>query len=304
MSRLILVDAMNMAYRMAYVPNFQSLCTKSNIPTGVIHGFLTSLFSYAIATDKIIIAWDCYSQRKRDLYPNYKIKRQEKDAIRKAIDEEIQKQIITLKRILKLMAIEQYSAKGYEADEVIADLVVRSKIEEVVILSEDKDFLQLVNKKISVWQPIRQREIHINNFAKHYLDLTPKEYFYYRQLTGDVSDCIEGVPGCGEKTALEILEGYRNEYTVRENKNTLSAYLSYSDSFGNGKLEKKLLAKMSVESIINIIERNRKLMILPSDVPIEELYKELHQLNYERLEKLLSVLELRQILRIWRRRCL
>lgn len=280
----ILVDGMNLAYRIAHVPSFMDLRTKNGLPTGLIHGFLSSMLLFAGARDNISVVWDSYSKHKRDIYPDYKGNRN-KDATAQAIREDVDYQLTPLNRILTLMGIDQYRVEGYEADEIIGTLVFLMK-PPTIIMSEDKDFLQLVSDTIHIWQPIQKRRITPINFASLYMGLTPEQYFYYRLLTGDVSDNIPGVPGCGEKTALEMIYDKWNHKVP-------------------GPLTKKLLKKISASEIVNITARNENLMYLSVDsVPYDKLTAGTFKGYYdkERLLNSLNTLELRQVLDAWRGR--
>lgn len=275
--RVILIDALNMAFRCAHVPAFMGLRNLAGTPTGVIHGFLTSMLSYCKPNDDIVVAWDTRSHRKRAIYPQYKAHRDEKDLAAQNAYDDVIAQLEPLRRILTLMGIEQYKCDGYEADEIIGSL---SFDQPCTILSEDKDFLQLVSETVNIWQPIRRRIVNTRNFAELYHGLTPQQYFVFRQVSGDASDGIAGVQGCGEKTGIAIaFEGLLSE----------------------NKLVKRTVAKHGVDNIIKIMERNESIMILNNDsVLIDDLkagYIQPHK-SESRLELLLSRYELTQVKRM------
>ena len=283
MKRLFLTDAMNLAYRIAYVPSFSDLRTSTGRPTGILHGFLTSMMSETGRDDCIIVVWDSRSERKRKAFSGYKAGRDNKDAIGQALVNDVQTQLPTLRRILSLMGILQYHVMGYEADEVIGQLAINSSLP-VTIMSEDKDFLQLVSKRIHILQPIRNRLITEENFGRYYMGLTPEDYFQFRLFTGDESDEIPGIPGCGEKTALEI---------VRNNGKT------------QGKLEIKLRKKIDKDSIFDIVQRNFHLMSLAYESVTRIAMDEGRIIpceNSQRLYNMLMALELKQVAEIWKRR--
>jgi DNA polymerase I len=286
MNKLILVDSMNLCYRIAHVPAFSGLRSSTGVSTGILHSFLTSILSYVDSSDRIEVAWDNRSHKKREIYLGYKAGRDELDEITKSIRREVSQQLPTLRRLLSLMGITQYDIPGYEADEIIATLACGSGDVDVTILSEDKDFLQLVSKRISIWQPIKQRLVSDYNFSKHYLGLNPKEYLVFRMLTGDESDEISGIPGCGEKTALEIIQSNMifSEFKV--------------DIPKKYKLIQKLDKKISWDEAEEIVNRNRELMKLSYDsIPHGEFISYvIHPTeNPDRLYNIIDRLELKRV---------
>ena len=275
-NRLLLVDSMNLVYRVAHVPSFTGLTNSKDEQTGILHGFLTSLLLFAKYTDEIVVVWDTRSERKRKLFSDYKAKRDDKDPIAKLLQEELTKQLVPLKKILKMMGIVQYQIEGYEADEIIGCLALLAD-QRSVILSEDKDYLQLVSEDISIWQPIRKRIVTTRNFSELYHGLTPKQYFTFRTYTGDSSDEIPGVPSCGEKTGLDIV--FKRE----------------------SKLAERLFKKHGTSIINQITERNKELMqITEASVPAELLeQKQEDTLDLDRLELLLNRYELSRVRELW-----
>jgi 5'-3' exonuclease len=289
-NRVVLIDGMNLAYRVAHVPSFVGLRDSKDNPTGVLHGFLTSLLLFVRSSDEVIIAWDTRSERKRAIYPKYKAKRDEKDPIKVLLDNDLHKQLIPLRKILHLMGFSQYQVEGYEGDEIIGAIAETEK-RRVVILSEDKDFLQLVNSNVSIYQPIKKRMITNNNFSEIYYGLTPNEYFEYRAFTGDVSDEIDGIPGCGEKTGLAIIEAIRNNEAINESSN---------------KLLKTMLNKEgnNLRSIAAIVNRNKELMYLGKDNVIGLLEEQKGTLDTERLQIWLDRYELEKVVQLFIERIL
>lgn len=271
--RTLFVDAMNLAYRIAYTPSFMGLTDINGNSTGIIHGFLISLLAYARSTDEIVVAWDSRSERKRSIYPEYKISRDNKDPVKKKLDEDIRKQIEPLKKIIHVMGFTQYRIEGYEADEIIGELAVMNT-KRSVIISEDKDYLQLINDKISVWQPIKKRIVTIKNFAELYYNMTPEEYLTFRTFTGDESDEITGVPGCGEKTGIDI--------ALRRTT----------------KLTEKLYKRHASYIIDDYTERNYQLMKLgEGTIKHSKLIegKKIGTFDIDRLEKLLEKYSLKNV---------
>jgi len=119
-------------------------------------------------------------------------------------------QIIEIKKNLPLLGISVFEKKGFEADDVIGTICNLSKVE-TIIISGDKDLLQLIDKntKVSLLKKgIKETFLYDIERIKEDYNLKPKELIDYKSLRGDNSDNIPGVPGIGEKTALELIQRF------------------------------------------------------------------------------------------------
>lgn len=183
----------------------------------------------------LVVAFDAGKKTFRnDLYKDYK-------ATRKGMPDELRFQLEPLKTLLKKMNINCIEKLGIEADDIIGTITKNSPIPSVIITG-DRDTLQLIDKNTEVWLTkhgiteivsVNERQL-LEEFG-----LTPSQVVDLKGLMGDASDNIPGVPGVGEKTAKTLLEKYQ----------TLDGVFQHIDEI-QGKLQEKLklgqdLAKLS-----------------------------------------------------------
>lgn len=264
---LMIVDGLNMFLRVfAMIP---SLNDHGDHVGGVI-GFLKSL-GYCLRTyrpTRCIIVFDGSggSQKRRKIYPQYKNNRINKmslnrhDEFENIVDEQqsMKIQIQRLLEYLNVLPVSLISIDNIEADDVIGYITSNLKPSKTVIVSSDKDFLQLVDERVSVWRPSEKVEydpaMMIEKFGIH-----PNNYLLYRQFSGDNSDNITGVKGVGLKSLIKRFPMI------------IDQEISVDDIVNICKQEREKGSKLKIyENIINsvsILERNKKLMDL-SDVDI------------------------------------
>lgn len=213
------------------------------IKTGVIYGFLRSLQTMMEyhRTNRFVFCFDYGKSKRKDMYKPYKANRK-KDWGEKEWDlyRELEGQIRMLrKRYLKQIGFRNvFYYKGYEADDVLAQLTRRVKNgSEYVIVSADHDLFQLIRSNVRQFNPTQKKFFTIQ-FLKQELGITPDMWHMVKAIAGCSSDNIEGIKGVGEKTAIKYLTGNLKE--------TTKAYEAIESSSGE-----------------EIIRRNVKLTKLP-----------------------------------------
>lgn len=183
---------------------------------GGIVGFLNSI-AFQIREfnpTRIIVVFDGKggSETRKKLYEGYKsdrgknrfrVNRQYADMM----DEEeerlsMKQQFIWLNDIMNYLPIKVMMYDGVEADDVIAYITLELAKDEVVIVSTDKDFLQLVDDRITVYSPTKKK-LYNRQVVFEEFGIWPQNILLYRALDGDNSDKIKGIPGCGLKTILK-----------------------------------------------------------------------------------------------------
>jgi len=138
---------------------------------------------------------------------------------RPKMDEELAGQIKIVKEALRAMKIEFLAKEGYEADDVIGTVVQSSirqladKIQslKIIIVTGDRDLMQLVDKKTNLFMPIKglsNSQIIDEKYVKRYLEIKPDQVVDYKALMGDNSDNYPGVEGIGPKTAVKLLQKF------------------------------------------------------------------------------------------------
>ena len=206
--KILIIDGLNTSIRVFSIYPTQN---DDGIHIGGIVGFLKSL-GHAIRTiqpTRCIIVFDGKggSSRRRKMFPGYKNNR--KPTLRKnrvglysANTDEKRNMIIQFQRIIEYLEnlpITVLSVDNVEADDVIAYIgkqVYNKPENKIVVMSTDKDFLQLVNGRISVWNPTKKRMYHPEQVEKDY-GIPSHNFLVYRMLDGDVSDYIPGIQGWG-----------------------------------------------------------------------------------------------------------
>ncbi len=262
-SKVLLVDGLNTFFR----------CWSTN-PTmnedgehvGGVVGFLKSL-GMVIRNEnptRVVVIFDGKggSQKRRQTFSNYKADRKVKFRVNRQYadmmseeDEQIslRRQISWLGNILSNLPITTMVYDNIEADDVIGYLSkqVLTEEENALILSSDKDFLQLVSDNIIVWNPLKKERITKERLVELY-GIHPQNFIWYRVLDGDKSDNIDGVKGCGLKTLQKRLPLFGGDKRV-----TIEQLLEAAE------IEKdKYKVFQTIIDSKNIIERNFELMQL------------------------------------------
>ena len=184
--RLLLLDGHSLAYRAFFALPVENFATTTGQPTNAVYGFTSMLIN--ILRDEqpthIAVAFDVGRQTFRnETYADYKATRSETPT-------DFKGQVSLIKEVLEALAIPTVEAAGYEADDVIATLATQAEVEgmEVLIVTGDRDALQLVNSSITVLMT-RRGISDMTRFtpdevqAKY--DLTPAQYPDFAALRGD-----------------------------------------------------------------------------------------------------------------------
>jgi len=208
-SRVLIIDGLN-----SFLRAFTAIgwLNKDLLHIGGLTGFLRSL-GYTIKLvrpTRVIIVFDGQggSTNKRYIYPQYKANRGltrvtnwDTFESQQEESESITNQIVRLIEYLKQLPIDLISIDKIEADDVIGHIVGKLN-GEVTIVSSDKDYLQLVTDKVSIYSPIKKkfydRELVLKEFG-----VTPKNFLTQKILLGDQGDNVPGVKGVGSKTMLK-----------------------------------------------------------------------------------------------------
>ena len=211
---VLIIDGLN-----TFIRVFSVIPTTNDNGThiGGIVGFLKSI-GYTInmfRPTRCIIIWDGKggSSRRRKMYPEYKAKRKTNIRLNRAYDfetieqerENMIRQIQRTIEYLDFLPITMLSIDNVDADDIIAytakQVLTDSK---VTIMSSDKDFLQLVDDRISVWSPTKKKLYRPEQVMEEY-GIPSHNLLMYRIFDGDKSDNINGVRGYGLKTVIKKL---------------------------------------------------------------------------------------------------
>ncbi|QQG38006.1 MAG: hypothetical protein HYS26_00420 [Candidatus Kaiserbacteria bacterium] len=261
--RVIILDSHAILHRAYHaIPDFS---TSKGEPTGALYGLTTTLLK-AIDTlkpDYIIATRDLHGPTKRhELFEAYK-------GTRAKTDDELVVQLDRAPKIFEAFGIPEYSAKGYEADDMIGTLVhtLRKKKDmQVVIVSGDMDMLQLVSDNVLVYT----MKTGVNDLALFDVDAVKERYGFgpehvvdYKGLKGDPSDNISGVRGVGEGTASKLIAQYGSLEDIYK-KIKAVGHEKVADEAGVQKRFVKLIEEGKKEA-----ELSKSLATIHHDAPID-----------------------------------
>ncbi|MGB5685390.1 MAG: 5'-3' exonuclease H3TH domain-containing protein, partial [Candidatus Electrothrix sp.] len=222
-----LIDGSAYIYRAYHA--IKPLSNNSGLPTHAVYGFTTILrrLLREKQPEYLAVAFDTKGPVFRHaISADYK-------ANRPPMPEDLVPQIPYIHKIVAAYNLLSMAADDLEADDLIAS-AARLLVEQgckVVIVSGDKDLLQLVSEDITMWDPMNDRLMDVAAVEEKY-GLSPVQLLDYLSLTGDSSDNISGVPGVGPKTAQKLLAEYK----------TLEGLYEQVDSLRKSKMKERLIA--------------------------------------------------------------
>jgi DNA polymerase-1 len=269
--RLLLLDGHSMAYRAFYAFPAENFATSTGQPTNAVYGFASMVANILRdeAPTHFAVAFDVSRKTFRaGIYPEYK-------ATRSASPEEFRGQVELVSELLDAMKVPHLRLAEFEADDIIATLATRAAAEgfEVLILTGDRDALQLVTEDVTVLYPTKgvsemTRYTPEKVFEKY--GVTPAQYPDLAALRGDPSDNLPGIPGVGEKTAAKWIAQY----------GSFAELVEHADEV-KGKIGEKLRAGLDA------VKLNRELTELIRNVELPLGVDELGRNPYDREATLL-----------------
>lgn len=252
--RLLLVDGHYYLYRSFFA--IRGLKNSRGEPTNAIYGFIKAIRKMLadVKPDRAAIVWDAgLPARRVELQPAYKQNRS-------AMPDDLRPQEEWLQKNIELLGTRSVELPNTEADDLIASytLAARKDGADVVIATNDKDILQLVDEKIHIYST-NKIDIKEGGFAllgsaevSEKWGVPAARIADVLALTGDNSDNIPGVPGVGGKTAVQLVTEYGSIGAILENPALIE----------NPRLREKILANRE------IITANREMVRLDDDLPL------------------------------------
>lgn len=230
MKKFVIIDGNSLVNRAFYA--MPPLLNAAGVNCNAVFGFaniLARLFTDD-RPDYICVAFDAGRHTFRnEMYAEYK-------GTRKSMPEELATQMPILKDMLKTMKITILEQQGIEADDIIGSLTKKFADVQNIVVTGDRDSLQLINEKTEVWLTKKGlSEIKVMNtqtFADEW-KLVPSQIIDLKALMGDASDNIPGVPGVGEKTAKNLLERFGTVDNIYQNIAEINGKLR--ENLENGK---------------------------------------------------------------------
>jgi len=280
--KLILIDGNSLANRAFYA--LPLLSNKKGLFTNAVYGIAMLLFKIyeTERPDSMLVAFDAGKETFRHQeYEEYKGKRLK-------TPNELSSQFPIIKEMLDKMSIKHFELAGYEADDIIGTIVKKAEQEnnlEIIIISGDKDLMQLVSDKTTLYltkKGVTETEKFDIKQIKEKYGLMPEQIIDLKGLMGDQSDNIPGVPGIGEKTALKLLQEYHSVEEVITNVEKIK----------QGKLKDNII-KYQEQALLS-----KKLATIFCDVPLELTINDLQlqEIDQEELVKLFSELEFNSLI--------
>lgn len=265
-----LVDGSGYIFRAFYgIPN---LTSPDGVPVNAVYGF-TNMFlrlTQNIPCDYSLVLFDAKRQNFRnEFFPEYK-------GTRKEIPEELIPQFPIIREAVKALNLNQLEMEGYEADDLIATYAEQAlnKGYEVVVVSADKDLMQLIRPGVRFYDPMKDKFFSPED-VKEKFGVYPDKVVDVQALAGDSIDNVPGVPGIGLKTAAQLI----NEF------GSLQEVLDRAGEIKQNKRRETLLENKE-NALISL-----QLVTLKKDVPVEkdiEAYA-CHKPVFEDIEKFVDL---------------
>ena len=276
--KLFLVDAMAHIYRAFFAPMPQRLTGPGGVPTNVpfLFGNILRRLMKDYQPDYIGIVFDPPGATFRDkLFEKYKAQRQ-------PMPEEMRVQLPFVRRLCEAMRLPMLEIKGYEADDVIGTMAVKAGNHnlEVLIVSNDKDMMQLVGKSVRTLRTgsggAKGDIIVDEKKVEELLGVPPEKVVDYMALLGDTIDNIPGAKGIGEKGAAELIRKYGSVENALDHAAEVSnkRYREALQQQREQVLMSKQLATIATDAPIDVKPQELELRP-PNGAALAELYREL-----------------------------
>jgi len=247
--KVVLIDGSGYIYRAFYA--LPPMTRNDGTPVNAVYGFCAMLMKLIkeMPADYLAVMFDTSRQTFRmDIFPDYK-------GTRKETPEDLLPQFPLLRQAVDAFGIAQSEMTGYEADDLLATYarLAHEEDAEVTIVSADKDLMQLVGSGVTVFDPMKQRVVEVEQVIEKF-GVTPDKVVDVQALAGDTSDNVPGVRGIGIKTAAALI----CEYGSLEN------LLANVDSIKQNKRREALTADAELARI------SKKLVTLNAFAPVEK----------------------------------
>ncbi len=283
MKRLVLIDGNALLHR-AYHATPAFTTSKGEL-INAVYGFSSMLLRTLneLKPDFLAMTWDEKGPTFRhQAYTQYK-------ATRTPADDGLSSQYARVYEVTRAFNIPEFRLSGYEADDLIGTLVVQAQKEknlEVIVVTGDKDIMQLIDKEVKVLMPKKTLQdvglYGVEEFVARF-GFMPKQLIEYKALAGDTSDNIPGVPGIGEVTATKLIHQFDSieKIYLPENLKTLPQRLQ------------KLLAEGAESAVMS---KNLATLDLNAPVKLDLAACRVHDFDVNKVKQLFEELEFKSLL--------
>ena len=280
--KLFLLDAYALIFRAYYAFISNRMTSSKGVPTSTVFGFTLALEEILRKEQPthIAVVFDPPGPTFRhQMFPEYK-------AHREATPEDIKVAVPYIKTLIEGFNIPVIEIPGFEADDIIGTLAKKAESEDftVYMMTPDKDFAQLVSKRVLMYKPGRSggapEVLGPEEVREKFLVERSEQVIDILALMGDAADNIPGAKGIGEKTAKKLISQFKSVEGVYDNIDQLK-----------GKLKENL------ENSHDMVLLSKKLATISLDVPIEQQFSDFKRkgLNRESLQSLFNELEFKNI---------
>jgi DNA polymerase-1 len=249
--KILLIDGHGLAFRAFYA--LPQMNAPDGTPTNAVLGFANMYLKILqdVTPENVAVCFDSpVPSFRKALFPEYKEGRQ-------PTPEAFKPQLPLIKEFLRLLGCPVLEREGVEADDLLATVAEKSILAgwDVVILTADKDFLQLLRPGLTIIKPVKGisefERLDVGSFSEKF-GFQPEFFTTWLSLTGDSVDNIPGVPGIGEKTASSLVQNYPTLEKLFDNLGLLPARIA----------EK-------IRSNENRLRLNLDLVVLKKDFPFD-----------------------------------
>lgn len=280
--KFYIIDGHAHIYAAYYAPMRMNLVSKSGEPTKAVYVFTAAMMAMIqkYKPDMIAVAMDSKGKSFRaDIYPEYK-------AHRKPMPEDLPSQIERITKILDAMNITVIKMDRLEADDIIGTLTKKAEKKdcEVLICSKDKDFMQLINDDVKMFD-IKNGSCFGEKEMADKMGIKPNQMIDLLALQGDAADNVPGVPDVGPKTAITWLQKYQTMENLYQHENEITGKRGQSlrDNKEQAKLSKELV---TIKCDCDIEFDPEK--FAAKDINQEKMTKLFDELGFERLKRYLK----------------
>jgi DNA polymerase-1 len=281
--RLFLIDGSALAYRSYFAFIRNPLINSKGENTSAVFGFTNSIMKILKDEnpDYVAVVFDTKAPTFRhEIFKDYK-------STRAKMPSEMVDQLPRIREVSEGMNLPILEVDGFEADDLMGTLAKRAKSKglEVVLVTGDKDFLQLVDEDVKVLNPKRggeEPELLDKKGVEAKFGVLPEKVVEVLALMGDTSDNIPGIPGIGEKTAVELIKEFGD----------MEKTLAHADEVKKKNIQKALKEHPDLARL------SKRLVIIDTQVPFELDLNKLKRENFNlpRLKELFKELEFTKLL--------
>ena len=279
-----LIDGSGYIFRAYYA--LPPLSRKSDgLPTGAVSGFCSMLFklledsrsddSDQKPTHFAVIFDSARKNFRNEIYKDYKANRSE-------APDDLAPQFEYIRKSVKAFNLPSIELINYEADDLIATYAkqITEAGARVTVISSDKDLMQLVSKKIRLYDPMKSKVLGEKEVLEKF-GVKPSQVIDVQSLAGDSSDNVPGVPGIGIKTASELINKYKNLDNLLKNASEIPQNKRRQTLMENK--DKALLSKKLVTLKDDVPVKNDPNDFILKDIDKDKLYNFLREMEFNRL---------------------